>query len=1186
MKKIISFILVFMMLFAYIPTLSSAASQTYSIAQVLDAAATATEYINANKKIPDTVKIGQDTVDTACYYALMLSAVVALSTEADTLAQIEVIACEAAPKPQEKFSGSETLDTEAYVTIAQNALTFVKNNNRAPNHSTTPKNNRISYQGVLYAFSRVLKFYNENERLPLTLTVESWKAFSGEDLKTTAPTATPTVAPTGKMYTVEQVVAASISLEREIRKNSALPETINVGGVDMNMGQYMNLAFRATVSINEGYNEDVMFVDASAAPAPADTTEMFVVPKDDYIEIAQKGITFIEKNGRVANYLTAVNGRIGYNNAVFAFAQILSFYGKNNVLPESINIVPWHIFIAQDADSEKDQAGSRIEFIQVKHLAERVVITIERNKKLPMSVMMDDMKLYMSELLSLFADTVLDVACENDSGFSVLNVLNITKGKENLKEGKLSRSEYLETAYCILAYMSDEGTAPEFMPCSLGSISFENLIYTYAEIIAYSSSDELVESITVRTWERITGEKLETASIEPQYTATPSFVPESNNTVSRARNEKTADLTSIALAAKRLVSSVKYSQKLPSRITVDGNTLELSDFLMLMLNTVLYIDGNLFVDVALINADNPEGDGENIKNGAVIGKEEYIKLAKEMLDYTKKTSLAPSYVQTSSGAMGYKTSLYFFAKTVEQFEDYNYVLPDSVTVETWESLTGMVLPTPMVTLSPMPTPVPTPYNGIGVMEGDLYGTGGVGQNGGVASSSKYASKIGVDILKAGGNAIDAAVATIFAVGLCEPSGSSIGGDGITVIYLADEDKYITYDYMTAGTGSGPVGVPGIVLGASQMLEKYGTMTLQQVLAPVIKLAREGFAVTNTFCKKSRLVGDKEGTYLNSLMRNDGEYFQEGDIFKNEDLANVLQAISDNGVEYFYDSEFTDELCAYLQSQGCTITREDFAAYEAFEGEPRIGEYRGYTIYGGSGSATGSASVINMLAKMDNYDLALLGHDHSETVRITATSFGIRPSSSMNEKLVLSLDELTEDVDWFDTKSTTMLVTRDKYGNMVSSNNTLGANFGSAIAMPGTGFCMSSHNCAVGKRVGSTMSPCIVAHEDGTPMLGVGSPGNSAIITATAITISNMLDFDMTVVQAIHAPRLYGSGSTITIEARYSPWVIDDLKEMGFTLYAEDEFSDGVGCVSAIYVDKDGTVYTAADIRREYMSYAY
>ena len=106
------------------------------------------------------------------------------------------------------------------------------------------------------------------------------------------------------------------------------------------------------------------------------------------------------------------------------------------------------------------------------------------------------------------------------------------------------------------------------------------------------------------------------------------------------------------------------------------------------------------------------------------------------------------------------------------------------------------------------------------------------------------------------------------------------------------------------------------------------------------------------------------------------------------------------------------------------------------------------------------------------------------------------------------------------------------------------------------------------------------------MLGVGSPGNSAIITATAITISNMLDFDMTVAEAIHAPRLYGSGSTITIEARYSPWVLEELKAMRFNLYDKDEFSDGVGCVSAIHVDEYGKVYASADIRREYMAYAY
>ena len=127
------------------------------------------------------------------------------------------------------------------------------------------------------------------------------------------------------------------------------------------------------------------------------------------------------------------------------------------------------------------------------------------------------------------------------------------------------------------------------------------------------------------------------------------------------------------------------------------------------------------------------------------------------------------------------------------------------------------------------------------------------------------------------------------------------------------------------------------------------------------------------------------------------------------------------------------------------------------------------------------------------------------------------------------------------------------------------------------------------RVQSTMAPCIVANKSGLPMLMVGSPGDQAIITATALTISNVLDHGMNVCQAVEAPRFFGYAATssMTIETRYSSSTRSTLKNWGYTLTtSEGEYSSGVGCVSAIHVATDGTITAAADHRREYMSFAY
>lgn len=485
------------------------------------------------------------------------------------------------------------------------------------------------------------------------------------------------------------------------------------------------------------------------------------------------------------------------------------------------------------------------------------------------------------------------------------------------------------------------------------------------------------------------------------------------------------------------------------------------------------------------------------------------------------------------------------------------------------------------------------------MPGDDFGTGGVGTHGAVSSSSSYASQIGLEIMQAGGNAIDAAVATMFAVGLCEPSGSGLGGGGLGVIYLADRDEYIVMDYMSqtpnnppsSGSGGRKICIPGMLYGAVTMLNDYGTMTLAQVLNPVINLARNGFIVSEEFCYRLTFL-NPYNSYTEDLFKNaSGNSCQPGDLYKNEDLANTLEMIRDGGLQSFYNSSFTTTMANYIQSIGGTITKADFAQYTSMVRAPLTTNYRGYTVYTGSGTAQGGSRVRSMLNSMSGSNLSAYNRDSAQVVKLTAVAFGMRSLGSMGYKDDI-LNILPEDAPGYDDKTTTMLVTCDQSGNMAAMNITLGDNYGAQVAVPGTGFCFNSGmGTSTGvslSRIQSTMSPTIVAYGNGKPMLGVGSPGDQAIITATAITISNIIDFNMNVCQAINAPRFFGNAnsSAMTIESRYSASTRTALSNMGYSLSAGDAWSKGVGCVAAIHVLPDGTIHSGADIRRAYMSYAY
>ena len=569
-------------------------------------------------------------------------------------------------------------------------------------------------------------------------------------------------------------------------------------------------------------------------------------------------------------------------------------------------------------------------------------------------------------------------------------------------------------------------------------------------------------------------------------------------------------------------------------------------------------------------------------------------------------------------------------------------------------------PAPAATEEPAPTEPPFK----GAYPGDDYATGSVGDYGATACANPVAAQIGVEILKAGGNAVDAAVAMIYAVGLLEPAASGMGGAGQMVIYLKAENRYLVLEYMTQAPGAAIAGeistdtssnppsveslaIPGIVHGTMTALEKYGSgnLTRRQVLQPVIDLARNGFTLPQRW--NTNIEGRYENLsaypYTLNLYTDDGFTYANGQTIYNKDLADTLDVIADGGKEAFYNSDFTQKMVDYIQSIGGILTREDFAQYETKEREAISTTYRGKTVYTVGGPSNGGVALLEMLNIMENFDMAALGHDSMEAVKVTADAYAMAemdgvaymadpdyynlPVEEMISKeyakeraskitldtylknakkgnLTVTLSETGEAVAAATTPDqggTTHLAVMDKDGNVVSTTNTNGINFGSAVAVPGTGFVFSAHlgnltNSPSAKvnrlmpyiRVRSTICPSIVADENGVPFMAVGSPGNWALVSAVAITISNVIDYDMNVAEAVNAPRVYRdqNSKNLTIESRYSQETMDKLTELGFTLNNEGELGSHVGCVAAIYHGADGKYYAAADYRRFYGSAAY
>jgi len=394
---------------------------------------------------------------------------------------------------------------------------------------------------------------------------------------------------------------------------------------------------------------------------------------------------------------------------------------------------------------------------------------------------------------------------------------------------------------------------------------------------------------------------------------------------------------------------------------------------------------------------------------------------------------------------------------------------------------------------------------------NLYGRGAVGENGVVAAAKPEASQVGVDILKQGGNAVDAAIATAFALGVLEPNASGVGGGGFMIIKMADMAEAVVVDFRETAPGAAKadmyqldasgkqvgkksyegglsVGVPGEVKGLLYALENYGSgkLTRAQVLNPAIDWALKGVPVTvnlATIIKDNyqKLVEYENGA---AIYLDDGLPFEIGDSIVNFDYARTLAKIAAYGEDAVYKGEIAEAIVAEVQKRGGILSLEDLANYQVKIRKPVQGSYRGYTILSVPPASSGGTHLVQMLNIMENFDVAELGygtaanaHLWAETMKMAFADRGMYMADTDFVKVPLAglaskayAKELAAKIDpakampsasaggpsKYESGSTTHLSVMDKQGNMVAITKSINYFFGSGVVVPGYGIIMNDH----------------------------------------------------------------------------------------------------------------------------------
>ena len=472
----------------------------------------------------------------------------------------------------------------------------------------------------------------------------------------------------------------------------------------------------------------------------------------------------------------------------------------------------------------------------------------------------------------------------------------------------------------------------------------------------------------------------------------------------------------------------------------------------------------------------------------------------------------------------------------------------------------------------------------------------VGENGMVASQHKLATEVGLEILKKGGNAVDAAVAVGFSLAVVLPRAGNLGGGGFMMIHDADtkETNALNYREMAPAKAhrdmyldkKGDVnrsklnadyaasGVPGSVAGMALALEKYGTMSLAEVLAPAIDQAENGFVVTYDLARVLKSLESRIRKWPESakiFYKPNGGYYEGGDILIQKDLAWSLKQIAEHGPQAFYNGEVGKRLAHDMKNNNGYITLKDLNNYKVEETKPVWGEYRGYEVASMPPPSSGGVHIIQMLNILQGYPLGYLGHNTAETLHlmaecmkyayadrsehlgdpnfwkvpmkgITSEDYAAELRSKINRWEATPSDDIKPGSPQdYESEETTHFTVVDKDGNVVVNTYTLNFSFGTGIVAKGTGILLNNemsdfsakpgvanafgllggeaNAVEPGKRPLSSMTPTLV-FKDGKPYFATGSPGGSRIITTVLQVILNIIDHDMNVAEATHAPRIH------------------------------------------------------------------
>jgi gamma-glutamyltranspeptidase / glutathione hydrolase len=511
----------------------------------------------------------------------------------------------------------------------------------------------------------------------------------------------------------------------------------------------------------------------------------------------------------------------------------------------------------------------------------------------------------------------------------------------------------------------------------------------------------------------------------------------------------------------------------------------------------------------------------------------------------------------------------------------------------------------------------------------------------VSSSHPIVNEAMVEVLEAGGNAVDAMITAVILQPVVEPHMSTIAGGTGGLIYMAETDELIYLDAelnLSRSTGAsgitsgGRIGVPGTIRGLAEAAERYGTLEWHEYLEPAIRVAGDGFPMYSYLYYYIMEGRERLSAHPDSreIFLSGGVAPEVGDTFRQPELAATLRRLADEGPEYFYTGDWAREFVDRVNDTGGNLTLDELAEYQVRWVEPVRFEYRGHPIASAPPASNAGVLIGMILNILEPFDLEAMGHytespealllirqayDQAQNhisrfvgdprtmgvpvdallskdyaahlagiIEGSAQRVDLRSGESLPERAAAPAQRPDRGSEVQDT-DTNHLVLVDEEGNWVSMTHTVyGSTFATGLTVGGVGANSGNGFSGVrvgeGRRVITPFPATMVLDDDGRPRVAIGSPGMSS--RAVAMALINLLGYGMDLHEAVHAPRFqgYGPGDEVVAESRFDIQALDELQAWDVSYRLVSGYDQSMGSLHAVSIDRDSGLLTGvADARR-------